>query len=70
MYRVLVVEDELIVRKGLIMTTPWDKYSCKIIGEAKNGKEGLDLALKFKPDIIFYSSLNCEKLISNISKEE
>ncbi|MCI6272019.1 MAG: response regulator [Erysipelotrichaceae bacterium] len=52
MYRVLVVEDELIVRKGLIMTTPWDKYSCKIIGEAKNGKEGLDLALKFKPDII------------------
>ncbi len=52
MYRVVVVEDEKIVRKGLILTTPWDKYNCKVIAEAKNGGEGLELILKLKPDII------------------
>ena len=52
MFRALIVEDEEIVRKGLILTTDWNKYDVEIIGEAKNGKEGLDLALKLKPDII------------------
>ena len=34
-----------------------------------NEKYNIELIKKFKPDIIFYSSLNCEELISNISKE-
>lgn len=52
LYKVLVVEDELIVRKGLTMTTPWSNYDCCLIAEAKNGIEGKALALKHKPDII------------------
>lgn len=42
----------MIVRKGLTLTTPWSEYGCCLIGEAKNGKEGKELALKLKPDII------------------
>ncbi|MDY6062694.1 MAG: response regulator [Erysipelotrichaceae bacterium] len=52
MYRVIIVEDEVIVRKGLLLTTPWDNYNCKVIGEAKNGQEGVRLAIKHRPDII------------------
>lgn len=52
MFRVVIVEDELIVRQGLLLTTPWENYDCKVIGDAKNGKEGLDLIIKCKPDIV------------------
>lgn len=51
-YRVVIIEDEIIVRKGLILTTPWEVYDFKVIGEAKNGQEGLDLVLKLRPDIV------------------
>lgn len=52
MYRILVVEDEALVRKGLIVTTHWDDYQCKVIAEATDGEQGYNLALKLKPDII------------------
>ncbi|QIK57837.1 response regulator [Erysipelothrix sp. HDW6A] len=52
MFRALIVEDEVMTRQGLIMTTPWQDYDVEIIGEASNGKEGYDLALKLQPDII------------------
>ncbi len=52
MYRIVIVEDEELVRKGLLLTTPWNDYNCKVIGEARNGEEGLELVLKLKPDIV------------------
>lgn len=52
MYRVIVVEDELIVRQGIILTTDWKSLDCEIIGEAKNGREGLDLITKLRPEIV------------------
>ncbi|NLC54709.1 MAG: response regulator [Erysipelothrix sp.] len=52
MYRIVVVEDELTVRRGLILTTQWSKFNCEVIGEAKNGKEGLVLILELRPDIV------------------
>lgn len=52
MFRVLIVEDEEIVRQGLILTTDWHSYGVEVIGEATNGQEGYDLALKLNPDII------------------
>lgn len=52
MFRTVIVEDEEIVRKGLILTTIWSDYDMKVIGEAKNGREGLLLCEKLRPDII------------------
>lgn len=52
MIKVVVVEDEELVRKGLILTTSWDKYDCEVIGEAENGLEGVEMILKLKPDIV------------------
>lgn len=52
MYRVLIVEDEDLVRRGLSLLTHWNEYDMKLIGEAKNGSEGLDMAIKLRPDII------------------
>ncbi|HEY8464018.1 MAG TPA: response regulator [Bacillota bacterium] len=52
MIKVVVVEDEELVRKGLVLTTSWDNYNCEVIGEATNGLEGVEMILKLKPDIV------------------
>ncbi len=52
MFEVLVVEDEDLIRKGLVYTFNWLAYDCVVIGEACNGKEALDMIHKYKPDIV------------------
>lgn len=52
MYKVIVVEDETMVRKGIILTIDWGALGCVIAGEAANGQEGAELAERLSPDII------------------
>ena len=52
MYNVLVVEDEEIIRKGIILSIPWEEFNCHVIGEAENGEEGKSLIESLKPDIV------------------
>lgn len=52
MYKVIVVEDETMVRRGIIMTIGWGALDCMIVGEAANGEEGAGLAARLMPDII------------------
>lgn len=52
MYRVIVVEDETTVRRGIVLTIGWDGLECAVVGEAANGEDGLALALRLMPDII------------------
>lgn len=52
MYKVLVVEDELLIRKGLIFSFNWYEANCVIVGEAENGEEGLKKIVELKPDIV------------------
>lgn len=52
MLKVIVVEDENIIRKGLISTTNWLEMNCTIIGEASDGIEGLELVKKYEVDIV------------------
>lgn len=52
MYKVLVVEDEDLIRRGIIMTVDWSSIDCVVVGEATNGSEGIAAVEKFSPDII------------------
>jgi len=52
MIKIMVIEDELILRKGLVMTTPWQDYGCEVIGEVGDGVEGARLIGKLRPDIV------------------
>ncbi|MGL5435230.1 MAG: response regulator transcription factor [Lachnospiraceae bacterium] len=52
MYRVIIVEDETTVRRGIVLTLDWNALGCAVLGEAANGEEGLSLALRLNPDII------------------
>lgn len=52
MYKVLVVEDEERIRKGLLFLTDWLKAGCAVAGEAADGKEGLAKIETLQPDIV------------------
>lgn len=49
--RILVVEDEIRIRKG--MANLIENHTVHtVIGEAQNGKEGMEMALLYAPDLI------------------
>ena len=52
MYKVMLVEDEPIIREGLKHYFDWNALQFKSIIEASNGLEGLELARQEKPDLI------------------
>ena len=52
MKSVLVVEDELIIRKGLIRQVPWTEYGCVVKGEASNGRDGIHQIETLRPQIV------------------
>lgn len=52
MIKVVVVEDEWILRKGMIAAVDWAALDCTVVGEAGNGAEGLEIIRKEKPDIV------------------
>lgn len=53
MYKVLIIDDEYIIREGLRLTINWDSMDCTIIGEADDGDTGLAMVSTLGPDIIF-----------------
>lgn len=52
MFRVLIVDDEMLVRTNLKMMLDWEKNGFTIYGEASSGVEALKLIEKLQPDII------------------
>lgn len=52
MLSVLIVDDEKLVRTGLVMGIDWASLGCLVVAESKNGLEGLNAAMKYKPDLI------------------
>ena len=52
MIRVLMVDDEPLVRHGVAAGMDWASLGCEVVGKAQSGEEGLALARRLKPDLI------------------
>ncbi len=52
MLKVLVIDDEAVVRRGIVLGVDWAKIGCAVVGEAENGEEGLALAEQCRPNLI------------------
>lgn len=52
MISAIIVEDEQIIRKGIIYTMDWKSMQTEIVGEASNGKDGLEKIIVLKPDLV------------------
>ena len=57
MLKVVVVEDEELVRKGIVLTVDWAGAGCAVVGEAANGEEGLEVIRRYRPDSVSYTHL-------------
>lgn len=52
MYKVVIIDDEPIVRKGIVNVINWHGLGCEVVAEASNGHEGIEIINAHKPDII------------------
>ena len=52
MLKVLVVDDETVVRRGIVLGVDWASMGCVVVGEAANGEEGLLAAERYSPNLI------------------
>ncbi len=50
--KVVVIDDEFIMRQGIKYMLDWEKEGFQLVGEAQDGKEGLQLIEEMKPDIV------------------
>ncbi|RXZ84859.1 response regulator [Paenibacillaceae bacterium] len=52
MFKVLLVEDEEMIRRGLRYTFDWLEAGCIVVGEAENGEDGLRQFKALEPQIV------------------
>ncbi len=51
MYKVLIIDDDKLARKGLISMVPWEKCGMTVVGDVANGMLGLNFLKTQKVDL-------------------
>ncbi|GFZ92010.1 AraC family transcriptional regulator [Paenibacillus marchantiophytorum] len=73
MRKVVIVDDEKWIRRGLIRSIPWDQFDLKLVGEAGDGEEAYAIALAEKPDLLFLDmrmpGLDGKQLIGMLNRD-
>lgn len=52
MLKILIAEDEDIIRKGLVFTIDWLSMDCVVVAEAVDGEDGLQKIKEYRPDVV------------------
>lgn len=52
MYRIILVDDEKVVREGISQTIDWESNGYELVGVAENGIQALELINETKPHIV------------------
>ncbi|SHK16937.1 two-component system, response regulator YesN [Anaerocolumna jejuensis DSM 15929] len=52
MYRILIVDDDKLARKGLISMVPWEQCGLKVVGDVSNGAIALEFIEKNEVDVV------------------
>ncbi|WP_339204213.1 response regulator [Paenibacillus sp. FSL K6-3182] len=52
MIKVMIVDDDKLVRKGLISAMPWENFDMEVVGEASNGKKALEFLESNRVDLL------------------
>lgn len=52
MYKVIIVDDEPVIVRGLKQIIDWKKWGCEVTGTAESGQEGMRLIAEQDPDIL------------------
>ena len=52
MYRILLVDDEILVRDAIKENIDWKGIDCELVGDCENGKEAVEFIKKHPVDIV------------------
>ena len=52
MLKLVIAEDEDIIRMGLVQTIDWQAMEVELVGEAADGMEALEQVKKLQPDVL------------------
>ncbi|MWC28618.1 response regulator transcription factor [Paenibacillus sp. MMS18-CY102] len=52
MRKVILVDDEIFVRKGLMELIPWEEHGYQVVAEAEDGDEAVALIKQHQPDLV------------------
>lgn len=52
MYKIFLVEDEEMIRLGLLKTIQWSLMNCEVVGVARHGAEALEFLERKEVDIV------------------
>ena len=73
MYKVVIIDDEPRIRRGISHCMPWEKMGFQISGEAANGVEALEIIRSVRPDLVITDirmpDMDGLDLISMVHKE-
>jgi len=51
-YKVLIADDERVIREGMATLIDWNQHEFEVCGLAANGLEALDMIAKTRPDLM------------------
>ena len=51
-YRVVIIDDEMIIREGLQKVVKWADFNCEVAGTATDARNGAALIREVRPDIL------------------
>lgn len=51
-WKVLIADDEFIIRDGIHSSVDWEKYNMEVVGEAEDGEEAVEIAINHQIDIL------------------
>ena len=52
MYRILLVDDEILVRDAIKENIDWKSMDCELVGDCENGKQAADFVKNHPVDIV------------------
>lgn len=52
MYKILLVDDEILVRDAIRENIDWEKLDCELIGDCENGKQAVEFVKTHEVDIV------------------
>lgn len=71
MLKVVLVEDETVIREGIRDTVPWEEYGYQFVGEAADGEMALSVIRQTRPDVLitdvkmpFMDGLTLSRMVS------
>ncbi|MGG4483117.1 response regulator [Paenibacillus xylanilyticus] len=74
MYKVMIVEDEMLVRIGLKNSVEWSKFGLEVSADFPDGQSAWDYYEREKPDVVITDismpRMDGMELISNIRKQD